>query len=102
MVIFCIIIIISFSTTDTQSFLWLTGLKLDEESWDLSYIGNHSTPKDDFRPESVSLYVSLLLSRSPRHFSSVQSDHKVVSRFWDIFISSLRCYRRYCIYLNVS
>lgn len=26
MVIFCIIIIISFSTTDTQSFLWLTGL----------------------------------------------------------------------------
>lgn len=28
MVIFCIIIIIiSFSTTDTQSFLWLTGLK---------------------------------------------------------------------------
>lgn len=39
MVIFCIIIIISFSTTDTQSFLWLTGLKLDEESWDLSYMG---------------------------------------------------------------
>lgn len=27
MVIFCIIIIISFSTTDTHSFLWLTGLK---------------------------------------------------------------------------
>lgn len=68
-----------------QSFLWLTGLKLDKELWELSYIGNHSSLIDYFKPESVFLYMFLLLPHSP---SCVQSHHKFVSRFWDIYFKT--------------
>lgn len=65
---------------------------------------------DNFRFESmfckyfpcVSVLLGFPLLLSARHFSSVQSDHKVVAKVRDKFISGWRCYKRNCIYWNVS
>lgn len=64
-----------FTTTDSWSFVLITGLKLDEESWEWSYVGKHSAPVDSMRiSDFVLRFVCFLYSRfdPSQAFSSVQ------------------------------
>lgn len=93
------VILLSFTTTYSWSFVLLTDLRLHKESWELSYIVKHGKslfPIDSFIISDLKAYfvfpvcVSFLgfsLLISARHFSYVQLDHKVVAKFWDKCIS---------------
>lgn len=46
----------SFTTTDSWSFVLLTGLKLDRESQELNYVGKHSANIDSLEISDLKLY----------------------------------------------